>query len=269
MMLGRARYAVAILALAALILRWNQARQNWRWIAGYVSIIVIAFAIPTLTRMANPFFATTGDVLVLFGAAMMIAALFSEARNDRGRKLLLSSAAWAVVGLTVILFQWPAVSYQKGGEWAQTVNRLSDQLYQTIRDYPGSRNARVFFTAPGAADDMLLRYRALVDYLLFWCPNRHLSVKRDIFRREIDAADFIVASEPGSGVVYENIIAPELETQLLEMARSDARFTELAKFPALNGKFFYLFVRRDLTVANTAEKRVPFEDPWVALYGHE
>ena len=104
---------------------------------------------------------------------------------------------------------------------------------------------------------------------MFWCPNRHLSVKLEIFRREIDAADFIVASEPGSGVVYENIISLELENELLEMARADAGFTELAKFPALNGKFFHLFVRRDLAMADAIGKQVPFEDPWVALCGHE
>jgi hypothetical protein len=269
MMLGRTRYVVAGLALAAAVLLWNRLRQNWRGVVGYIAMVAITFAIPTVTRMGNPFFATTGDVLMLFGATMVITALFVEARTGSGRRLLLSGVAWAAVALTLIVFQWPPVSYQKGSEWAQTVNRLGDQLYQTIRNYPGSRSARVFFTAPGAADDMLLRYRALADNLLFWCPNRHLSVKLEIFRREIDAADFIVASEPGSGVVYENIISPELETELLEMAGRDERFTELAKFPALNGKLFHLFVRRDLPVASGAEKQVPFEDPWVALYGHE
>jgi hypothetical protein len=268
MMLGRDRYGIILLALAGVVLRWNQVRQNWRFITGYIAIIGVTFAIPTLARMSNPFFATTGDVLILLGIVMVIAALFT-AETASGSSLLLRSAAWGTVALSVIAFQWPPAHYEKGSEWAQTVNRLGDQLYQTIRDHSGSRNARVFFTAPGPADDMLLRYRGLVDNLTFWCPNRHLSVKPEIFRREIDAADFVVASEPESGLIYENIISLELETALLEMARNDNRFTELAKFPALNGKFFHLFVRNDLTARAVTERQVPFEDPWVALYGHE
>ena len=269
MMLGRARYVVVVLALGVLVLLWKSAIQNWRWIGGYIAVIAITFTIPTVTRMANPFFAATGDVLILFSAAILIAALFTAARAGFGDSRMLRFAGWGAAAVCVVAFQWPPGHYEKNSEWAQTVNRLGDQLYHTIRDYPGSRNARVFFTAPGAADDMLLRYHALVDNLKFWAPNRHLSVKPEIFHREIDAADFVVASEPESGVAYENIISLDLENDLLEMVRNDTRFTELAKFPALNGKFFHLFVRNDLAARAATPRQVPFEDPWVALYGHE
>jgi hypothetical protein len=163
-------------------------------------------------------------------------------------------------------FKWPPAHYNKGSEWVQTVNRVGQQIYQTIRDYPGSHNARVFFTAPGPVDDMLLRYHGLADNLKFWCPNQHVSNDLEVFRKEIDAADFVVASDPGSSVVYENMIAPNIQTDSLRMAQENSHLTELTSFPALNGKSFHIFVRRDLPGKVSAEKPVPFEDPWSPLY---
>src|SRR5256714_8314345 len=43
MMLGRARYVVAALAVSALVLLRKRARRNWRSIAGYMAVVAITF----------------------------------------------------------------------------------------------------------------------------------------------------------------------------------------------------------------------------------
>src|SRR5947207_14934657 len=58
MMLGRARYVVAALAVSALVLLRKRARLNCRSIAGYMALVAITCATPTLTRLANPYLAT-------------------------------------------------------------------------------------------------------------------------------------------------------------------------------------------------------------------
>ncbi|HJT79729.1 MAG TPA: hypothetical protein VJ719_00915, partial [Chthoniobacterales bacterium] len=87
--------------------------------------------------------------------------------------------------------------------------------------------------------------------------------------QEIELADFVVASEPGSGVAYDYMMVPNMQATALELARQSPHLTELARFPALNGKFFYILVRRDLSGESTANKPVPFQNPWRLLYGGE
>jgi hypothetical protein len=227
-------------------------------------LLAVSYLVPTATRMANPFFGTNVDVLLLLGAVLLLAGLFSHAEADVRRHWPVT-VGWIAVAVSLVTFHWPPAHYNKGGEWAQRVNRLSDQLYQTIRDYPGSHNSRVFFTAPGPVDDMLFRYRAAVDGLKFWCPNRHLSSNLDVFRNEIESADFVVASDPENALVYEKMIAPNIEAAALQMARQNPQLNELVSLPGLGGKFFHVFVRRDLSPG--VARKVPFEDPWRPLYG--
>jgi hypothetical protein len=169
--------------------------------------------------------------------------------------------------LGVLAFRWPPAHYNRASEWGETANRLGRQIYQTIRDQPNSRNARVFFTAPGPVDDMLLRFHAGQDNLQFRCPNQHLSSDPAVFRQEIDLADFVVASEPGSAVVYDQMMVPNLQANALQLAQQHPQLTEIARLPALNGKFFHIFVRRDLAARASEPKIVPFENPWKPLYG--
>ncbi|MFL6516319.1 MAG: hypothetical protein ACJ8M1_14965 [Chthoniobacterales bacterium] len=270
MMLGRHQYVVVLLGLAAALLSWKRARKNFRLVAGYLVILGVSYLVPTMTRMENPFFGSNADALILFAGVLLLMALFQQADTPGNSARVLQGTAWAAVALSLLVFRWPApVQFDKGGEWAQAVNRLGQQIYQTIRDYPASRNARVFFTAPGPVDDMLLRYHALVDDLKFRCPNQHMSSDPEVFRREIDAADFVVASEPQSGLAYDGMIAPNVQADALHMAEQNPGLTELAHFPALNGKSFHIFVRRDLASTPAEKKKVPFEDPWSPLYARQ
>jgi hypothetical protein len=262
MMLGRHKYVVVVMALAAAFLLRERAQRNWRLIAGYLVILAVSYIVPTMTRMGNPFFGANADVLVL-------SALFQEAEVPGNRARLVRGVAWAAVGLSLIVFQWPPSGhFEKGSDWARAANRLGQQLYETVRDYPNSRNARVFFTAPGPVDDMLFRYHAAGDGLKFWCPNRHMTADLSVIRGEIEAADFVIASEAESGLAYDAMIAPNIQGDALQMVQQNPRFTELAHFPALNGKSFHVFVRRDLA-GSSSEKKVPFEDPWSPLYARQ
>jgi hypothetical protein len=267
MMLGRDKYVVLALCLAGIIFLNSSARRNWRLIVGYLAVFAISYLIPAMARMGNPFFGTNADVLMLLGGVVILAALLTKARLQHSTTM--RGTAWAMIALTLFVFQWPPAHYNRGSEWSQTVNRLGQELYQTIRDYPGSHNARVFFTAPGAVDDMLFRYNSLADGRTFWCPNRHMSDDLAVFRKEIGAADFVVASEANSKVAYDQMIKPNVQGDALQISRDDSGLAELAHFPALNGKYFYVFVRRDLTANSAVEKPVPFEEPWSPLYSGE
>jgi hypothetical protein len=270
MMLGRHKYVVVLLAFAAAFVLRERAQRNWRLICGYLVILAVSYIVPTMTRMGNPFFGANADVLILFAGVLLLSALFREAETVEKRTRLLRGTAWAAVGLSLLVFQWPPSGhFDKGSDWARATNRLGRQLYETIRDYPNSRNARVFFTAPGPVDDMLFRYHAAGDALKFWCPNRHMTADLNAIRSEIEAADFVVASEAQSGVAYDEMIAPNIQGDALQMAQQNPQLTELAHFPALNGKWFHVFVRRDLASSSPVKRNVPFEDPWSPLYARQ
>jgi hypothetical protein len=265
MMLGRHRYIVFVLGLAALLSEGSRLRCSWRFVLGYFIVLAVAYAIPTIARINNPFIAADADVLILFAGVLLLGRILSENQGFRGR-------AAGIVAVTVLIcavgfFQWPPAYYNKDDERVETLNRLGEQIYTVIRDYPGSRNARVLFTAPGPVDDMLLRYNALIDGRNFWCPNLHLITDLEAYRAEIDRADFVVASEPGSGAVYESLFGSAVQAPVLEMARANRDLVQTAQLPALNGKFFYIFARRSLTEADgKGLKYLPFDNPWAPLY---
>jgi hypothetical protein len=262
MMLGRHRYIVLALGLAALIFEGSRIRRSWRFVTGYLVILAIAYAIPTSTRMNNPFIAADADVLTLFAGVLLLARILNDDRQLAARIVTV-----AALFLSVGFFQWPPPYHNKDDERAETLTQLGQQIYTTIRDYPGSRNARVFFTAPGPVDDMLLRYNALINGRNFLCPNLHVITDLDAYRTEINRADFVVASEPNSGAVYEFLSGSAMQAPALEMARANPNLVQTAQLPAFNGKSFYIFARRTLTKADGNRlKFLPFENPWAPLY---
>jgi hypothetical protein len=267
MMLGVHRYIVLALALAALALAWKRVDRFWRFVAAYLIVLAALYAVPTMISLDNPFFAADADVLILLAGALLLAGLLDQTNGLDGFRGIARATAWVALFLSLMSFRGPVARYDRGDHWSEVVNRLGQQIYNVICDHPGSHNSRVFFTAPGPVDDMLLRYNALINGRNFVCPNLHVTTDLDPYRQEIDRADFVVASEPGNGVTYESMVGARLEQPALEMARARADLEEIARLPALNGKVFVVFARRSLSEADEERvKQLPFDNPWAPLY---
>ena len=267
MMLGRHAYIVMALALAALFLKKNGRARSWRFAAGYLLVIALTYAVPTAVRMENPFFAAPTDVLILFAGVFLLSWMLGPGEPGQTWNWAAPAAAIAAVVVALVSFRWPSVRYSKGDLRTDAINRMGEQIYSTIADYPGSHNARVFFTAPGPVDDMLLRYHALINGRNFLCPDLHVSTDLSVYRTDINQADFVVASEPGSGVVDESMDGARLQMPALEMARANPNLVQIARLPGLNGKFFFIFARRSLSAADDNRTKIlPFDNPWAPLY---
>jgi hypothetical protein len=239
-MLGVELYPLsAIIALGMCVLlrrrQWDSAAR----LAGLAIATVVAYAIPTCLPMKQPFLGNCFDWLLVLMAVFVLCQFIHVRGPARG--LLLVGALLCVAHRIGFIDR----TDNSSSEGVMAQNRVANGLYQSLRDAMPGTYSRVYMTTTGGVSTAALDYyfRRDTGHALNIGDNPFTDDLR-IHRREISISEFVIASEPGNGLAFGDLLkSGAVQTQTLDMVRSTPDFRQIAAFPALNGKSYFLFRR--------------------------
>lgn len=242
---------VGLLLLGTLIvLRHGSRGQLWHW-GSLAALLAIAYGVPTANLTKNPFLGLSFQWLALLMAVLGLRAWWIDALPSAGwSRRLRIGGGWLVIVLAMLIVdvRWPRASYggyAVGGDvqTVRTVVEAQRQIYDVVSGHVG-KGTFVYFTAPGSVDGTYVRYRLLQEGR---DARTHVSIVDTEFAsilHQIERADVIVAAESGSGLTEAGLPAAQFEDRALQTIRSMPDLREVARVPAFNGRFVYIFARR-------------------------
>jgi hypothetical protein len=239
-MLGAELYPLlAIIGVGTVVL---MRRKQWNALSRLSALAIataIAYAIPTYVRMKQPFLGNCFDWLLIL---MAVYVLVQFANGSQGAWILfLVMAALCCVHRMVFIDR----TDNAASELVLAQNRVNKGLYQALRIAMPDRYSRIYMTTTGGVSP------AALDYYFRRDTRQPLNIgdnpftdHLEVHRREITVAEFVIASEPGNGLAFGDFVKSEsVQAQTLDMVRLSHEFQQIAAFPALNGKSYFLFRR--------------------------
>jgi hypothetical protein len=218
----------------------------------FLAVTAAAYAVPAVMSIKQEFFGTTFDFMLIFTAIYVLVWIVLESKFR---------CSGAVIGVLLLaglaVSHFPPVLYIPGGANSIARRRIVDQLYTALRSQGVGSGPRVFMTTTGFVNASVLDYLSLKQGLLpFNFSEVSFSGDLKDFKTEIDKADFVIASEQGNSEAYGGFIpSGNIQDQTLALVRDSGEFEEVAAFPTLNPKRYFLF------------KRIPPFKGWEALEG--
>lgn len=240
-MLGRHVYLLpAIIVIGFVAAATIRRRDLAVRIGCFVAVAVVAYAVPTLMSVKSAFFGTSFDWILLFGAIYVLVLACRRAGLLR---------AAAILGTTLLagmaLARFVPVLYLPGAENAIDRRRIVEQLYGALKSENVGPGVRVYMTTTGFVNTDVLKYLDLKRGLPGPRYIQHAYVKDlAVHLREIDLADYVIASEQGNTEAYGGFVPTgNFQDQTLAMVRDSGMFKEVAEFPTGNPKRYFLFRR--------------------------
>jgi hypothetical protein len=225
---------VGLIAFAALRFREQALR-----LIGLTIVAAVAYAVPAVMDVKEPFFGTTFSWILAFAAIFVVADL-------------LRRPGWLPVA-TVLVFC--AVSLraarlgpnlvQRGSAVVLERNRLVHDIYAALYNEHFPFYSRVYLTTTGYVNPGVLDYYFRRDTLhAMNIDANSFSDDLGTHAREVASADYVIASESGNGVAYADFVKSGLvQDQTLAIVRGNADFQQIGAYPTLTGKCYFLFRR--------------------------
>jgi hypothetical protein len=212
-------------------------------------VVLISYLVPTLSWAKNQFTGIVFQVLLLFSSVIAFRLLVArgEARPAKSERevLVLGRATFVVV---VLLGLWLATSPEvlgvHGTEAVESRNQLVRSVDIALKERAGPRTYATFVTTFGTVNSETLRFLALQDGAALTFSDQALSDNLADHARDLETADFAVASEPGSGEVPGWLPSTRVEGPTLALIQSNPDFVQIASFPTPSGRRYYLFERQ-------------------------
>jgi hypothetical protein len=212
-------------------------------------IIAVAYAVPSVNPVKNWFFASAFVFLVILCSAMMLNGLFRYTSQNPLKKMAMRFLALGVIFTSLLLARGPDGLFGRGATQSTkdilTLQRIQRQIDEAI--YLSRREAApvLFCTTGGYSDASTLVFLSMVRGLELIGNGNYTETDLSIYRRNMQAASFILATEPGTGFVHEWLPSANVQEQTLAMAREMTEFGCIAEVPAKHGKRFFLFGRKE------------------------
>jgi hypothetical protein len=218
----------------------------------FMAVTMAAYAMPAIISIKQEFFGSTFDFLLIFTTVYVLAWIARELQFKGSQAVIV---VVMLAGLAVTHF--PPVLYIPGGANSIARRRVVDQLYAALRGQGVGRGPRVFMTTTGFVNPSVFDYLSLKQGLPpFNFSEVSFSPDLKDYAAEIEQADFVIASEQGNSEAYGGFIASgNIQDQTLALVWDSGEFEEVAAFPTLNPKRYFLF------------KRIPPFAGWEALGG--
>jgi hypothetical protein len=240
-MLSRHLYLLLLMigSGVGLALSWGRFDMLVRLIC-FLVVTAAAYAIPAVMSIKQEFFGATFDFMLIFTALYALVWIVREMQHKGSQATV---AIMLLAGLAVSHF--PPVLYIPGGANSIARRRIVDQLYAAMRSQGIGSGPRVFMTTTGFVNASVLDHLSLKQGLPpFNFSEISFSGNQSDFKSEIDKADFVIASEQGNSEAYGGFIpSGNIQDQTLALVRDSGEFEEVAEFPTLNPKRYFLFKR--------------------------
>ena len=250
MMLGEHIWVLTPLTLtgATAMLCLGKRSQRMRLLA-IALIMVAAYAVPSINPVKNHFFAVSFDFLLVFSAATALGGIFRTTYQRQWKTIAIRGIGFSVIIIAVLLSRLPEGLFGFGTtqstDTVMVLRRVQQQIDESIRRNRRELMPTVFCTTGGYADASPIAFLSIArgQELAAYIPY----TKTDLltYRRSMQEASFIIASQRGTGLVYDWLPSAKLQEQALAIAKSMNEFECIAKIPALHGKCFFVFARED------------------------
>ncbi|HEY8749292.1 MAG TPA: hypothetical protein VIM11_15015, partial [Tepidisphaeraceae bacterium] len=227
---------VAGFALAAVFSRWDVVVR----LAGFCVVTAVAYAIPTIMHVKQPFFATTFDWLLIFSAVyVLLWVCVSGHRLVAG--VILGAALVAALAITHFI---PEL-YQPGGANVVQRRRIISSVYNALVNHNVGAKARVYMTTTGYVNAAVLDYINLQQGMsAFNFAEQPYSADLKLHETEMENSDYVIASEQGNSESFGDFIpSGNMQDQTLAYVRNNPNFAEIAAIPTQNEKRFFVFKR--------------------------
>jgi hypothetical protein len=187
--------------------------------------------------------AVTFDFLLVFGAVAALRPFLADAAGPRWRA---AGSAALLVALAAGFWFVHQPPYWGRRDDPKVVARTgaAEGIYRTLHDDNKKGAAGVYVTMRGTINRDVLDYLAARDgdeSLNF--AHEGIWVTLDDIRRQFDAADYVVAAEPGNDEVEASFPSTKLLGESLALVRSNPAFELLRAFPAPGGTQYFVFRR--------------------------
>lgn len=230
----------AILVIYSAIRNGKPARIRMYRMIALGLICFITFLIPTLLDVANPFFGTQFQTLMVLGMVLVLRMLLVHARGLAMKGLAIAFlllCAWGAIQNAAFVVQWrvpPALAKNN----AKVLHGVEQVLLQhAVTD------DHIFFTATGWLNCRTMQFVLRQDGTMIQSTDNAFSADPKLFWARMNWADFIVAAESGVGAEFETR-QPGLDfDSSLALARRRKDFAQIATVPSETGKRFVIFQR--------------------------
>lgn len=230
---------LGIIGGGALIVFLLKRREPAARLAAFLAVALAAYLVPTEMEVKERFFGASMTWLLVFTALYL---LWLVGRNP-GR---------APVVVLSLLVLWSLRNAQLGphlyGRGSRVVlarNRVVNDIYNTLRAQGINPHTRIYITTTGYVNAGVLDYYHRRDTL------RAMNIEQQAFsgdlqlhKHQMDMAEFVIASEQGNSEAWGGFIAGgNIQDQTLALVRQDKDFEQIAEFPTLTPKRYFLFRR--------------------------
>ncbi|HXE54270.1 MAG TPA: hypothetical protein VN541_14700 [Tepidisphaeraceae bacterium] len=237
-MLASHLYLLLAIILAGLIAAASINRRALGRILGLLAVTFVAYSVVAAMSIKQEFFGSTFDwMLILSGVYVLVFA----ARSTPAAVARVVVVAALALALGITHFLTPL--YLPDAPNAIARRRIVDQLYGAMRQQQIGPQARVFITTTGYVNTDVLNYLSLQRGLPAFNFTR-LPFSDDLaqYKHEIALADYVIASEQGNSEAYGGFIpSGNIQDQTLALVRANGDFEEVASFPTLTRKRYFLF----------------------------
>ena len=231
-MLGRHWILLAaIIVVGAGLLAMRRGTDDLRPLLYQLAPLAVAYAVPTLNPVKQYFFGIAFAVLLFFLAVEILADVLDALEGwARLRQVLVTSLV--LVGL--LWEKSPLYWGQINDPMIQKRTRLVEEVYTSLREAQPKHAARIYVTSAGTVNAHVLWYMALKDGFSQWSFGTFDGDDLELHRRQVQSADFVIASEPGNSEVAQNLASTAVQGQTLALLRERPDSVELAAFPTLS-----------------------------------
>jgi hypothetical protein len=202
-------------------------------------IAFVAYIIPALNPVKNPFFGSEFQILLVLGTILVMHMLLAPKDPKRptgfGVFLLVGMTA---VGLAVWQFP-PALN----AEMTANSNRVVHYVEQAILDNAPA-NANVFVTSAGRVNSSSLYYLMQQEGRPINSTDIHRLVDLNLYKQQFETADIVVAAEPGVDEFENWLPSYKILDQTLQLIRDSADFHQVGSVASQSGKRFFIFARQ-------------------------
>ncbi len=254
-MLGPALYLALALLVIRCVLLWAESSREKLRFAVLLTVILIAYALPTsivnkTTTVGAPF----QFLVVLTAISCLYAILKREPRHAPVFKALVAAAV-------LLTFRFPLPLDHGDSPAVLARHRTLDGLIGALQREDVKAGELVFLTTTGFIGAHTLHYEFLKRRL----PLPHfsefsLSNETSKFPPLIDASTYVIATDPGNDEVLYTAPSAFIQAETLAMVQQNPAFVEVARFNTWRGKHYYLFGRRE-RVLNPASAIPPADPP--------
>ena len=267
LMLGQHLYLLGLLCIGGIVYAVIRGDSTLRGRFGGLGLIVfIAFLVPTVVASKQEFYGTA----FYFALILMALEVVLMACRRPGRHAFVFASALFVLGALGAKF--PPHRYDSGSTVVAARNRVVDDIYHALRAEEAKPSSEIYLTSSGYFNRSVLNYVALIrDLYPLRIVEQPFTDDLAIHAREINRADFVIASERGNSEAWEGFLkSGTVQDQTLELVRNDPQFELADRFPTHNAKSYYLFRRAKLLESlEPVEGLAPLEGPLPLLHLHE